>query len=111
METDRWGQVWLILHGGYLGLPDYLRSEPILAVIEARGAARPESSLLWGADFFGIGWLCIMTRKADGGTFGRFTAVLALMKARGATDCAEILRTWCVAIGSLASDRIDNRLN
>ena len=27
------------------------------------GAAHPEGSLLWGADFVEIGWLCIMTWK------------------------------------------------
>jgi hypothetical protein len=33
----------------------------VLALTEARGAAGPEESLLLGADFIGIGWLCITT--------------------------------------------------
>ena len=33
----------------------------VLALIEARGAAGPEDTLLLGADFGEIGWLCITT--------------------------------------------------
>jgi hypothetical protein len=35
----------------------------VLALIKARGAAHPEGSLLWRADFAEIGWFRIMTWK------------------------------------------------
>jgi hypothetical protein len=42
----------------------------ILALIEARGAARPKISLFWRADFVGIGWFHINNLEANGNVFG-----------------------------------------
>jgi hypothetical protein len=46
----------------------------ILALTEARGAAGPEDFLLLGADFVGIGWLCITACLKGGELLQKGTA-------------------------------------
>jgi hypothetical protein len=69
MNGTRWGieQLTYKLSGagaGFLPFKVFLAATfltVVLALTEARGAAGPEESLLLGADFIGIGWLCITT--------------------------------------------------
>jgi hypothetical protein len=74
MNGTRWGieQLTYKLSGagaGFLPFKVFLAATfltVVLALTEARGAAGPEESLLLGADFIGIGWLCITTFLKDG---------------------------------------------